>query len=252
LVLLNIGDSVFAPAVNYGSGFHPNSVVIADFDSDSDNDLAVAMNMGVSIFKNDGAGDFPSETNFGDYINPPTVCFGDFDNDRDNDLAVVDSHSDSLSIAINNGDGEFVRSTGFAVGHNPRSVFTADFDSDGDSDLAVANRDSNSVSVFLNRTYSTDVESGGEARPRDYLLTRNYPNPFNACATIEYTLSEPSTVSIDIYDISGRKLQSLFDGENPAGEHRVTWDAKGIVSGIYFCKITTGNMVGTQKMVLLK
>jgi len=55
--------------------------------------------------------------------------------------------------------------------------------------------------------------------PSDYNLSQNYPNPFNAATIILYELLITSTVTIDIYDILGRKVQSLVSREEPVGYH---------------------------------
>lgn len=80
----------------------------------------------------------------------------------------------------------------------------------------------------------------------------SYPNPFNASTTISYSLPEPSDVKLVIYDILGRKVKTLYDGNQTAGEHAIIWDADGFSSGIYFYELQAGNLVETRKMVLLK
>ena len=80
----------------------------------------------------------------------------------------------------------------------------------------------------------------------------NYPNPFNASTTIRYNLSEPSYVTIDIYDVLGRKVEMLVEQYQQAGCHKVSWNADDNTSGIYFYKIQAGNHSESKKMVLLK
>ena len=88
--------------------------------------------------------------------------------------------------------------------------------------------------------------------PRSFALFQNYPNPFNASTIIEYSLPSPSDVTIEIYDLLGRRVETLIKGEQPAGYHHVVWDAKGQSSGMYFYRIQAGEYVETRKMVLLK
>jgi len=88
--------------------------------------------------------------------------------------------------------------------------------------------------------------------PREFALSQNYPNPFNAQTTIQYSLLKQSMVSIDIFDILGRKITTLAEGIEPAGNHQVTWDASGQASGIYFYRIKAGKLSETKKMVLMK
>ena len=85
-----------------------------------------------------------------------------------------------------------------------------------------------------------------------FYLGSNYPNPFNASTLIRYTLPEPSDVIIQIYDILGRKIETIIDNKQPAGYHQVIWDAKDHSSGMYFYRIQAGEYSDTKKMVLLK
>jgi len=88
--------------------------------------------------------------------------------------------------------------------------------------------------------------------PKSINLSQNYPNPFNTSTAISYTLPCQSDVTIDIYDILGRRVETLVSRFQPAGYHRVLWDAEGLSSGMYFYKIQAGDYLGTKKMVLLR
>ncbi len=88
--------------------------------------------------------------------------------------------------------------------------------------------------------------------PKRFTLSQNYPNPFNAATVIEYALPEATHVTLDIYDILGRKVETLYNGNQPAAYHQVIWKADDKSTGIYFYKITTGQFTNTKKMLLLK
>jgi len=88
--------------------------------------------------------------------------------------------------------------------------------------------------------------------PDDFKLFQNHPNPFNARTTIRYNLNIPTDVVIDIYDILGRKVETLISIKQPAGEHQVIWDAMDKSSGMYFYKLQAGNYSEAKKMLLLK
>jgi len=93
--------------------------------------------------------------------------------------------------------------------------------------------------------------------PETYLLesfsiSQNYPNPFNATTAIQYNLPEQSQVIINIYDILGRKVQTLVNKQQPTGYHQVIWNANDKTSGMYFYKIQAGEYSEAKKMVLLK
>jgi hypothetical protein len=88
--------------------------------------------------------------------------------------------------------------------------------------------------------------------PRHVRLHQNYPNPFNARTQINYALHRTGQVSVDIYDILGRKVQTLYNGEQAAGEHSLIWKADEVASGVYFYKLTAGDYAETKRMMLVK
>jgi len=91
-----------------------------------------------------------------------------------------------------------------------------------------------------------------EKLPKRFTLLQNYPNPFNASTTIRYSLSEKADVKIEIYNILGQKVETLFDGGQQAGYHSVTWRADKFASGIYLARLQAGSRSKNVKMVLLK
>lgn len=91
-----------------------------------------------------------------------------------------------------------------------------------------------------------------EAFSRSFNLYPNYPNPFNPSTTISFTLSNASRVSLLIYDIHGREVESLIEGIQPAGSHSIEWNASNLASGVYFYRLTADEFVQTRKMILIK
>jgi len=88
--------------------------------------------------------------------------------------------------------------------------------------------------------------------PQAYSLEQNYPNPFNPLTTIRYQLPEANHVKLEIFDISGSRVALLVDGAREAGAHNVTWDASGMASGLYFCRLQAGDFRKVSKMMLVK
>jgi len=88
--------------------------------------------------------------------------------------------------------------------------------------------------------------------PSSPLLISNYPNPFNAQTTIQYSLADPSPVTIEIFDILGRKIATLDEEAKTAGNYQVVWDASDRASGIYFYRIKAGDKAETKKVTLLR
>jgi hypothetical protein len=87
----------------------------------------------------------------------------------------------------------------------------------------------------------------------DMSIISAFPNPFNPVTTIQFSVPEVSNVSISIYDLEGRRVESFIRGkEMERGMHSVIWDASGFSSGIYIVHLNTNNSVQSQKIVLMK
>jgi hypothetical protein len=90
------------------------------------------------------------------------------------------------------------------------------------------------------------------AGPIDFMHPKNYPNPFNASTAIRYSLPYESEILLSIYNLLGQRVETLFEGNQNAGEHTNTWNASHLPSGIYFARLETADRTENIKMVLLK
>jgi len=90
------------------------------------------------------------------------------------------------------------------------------------------------------------------ALPGTYALLQNTPNPFNPITEIRYQLPEASEVRIVIYDLLGREVRRLVDGNVEAGYRSAVWDAKEVASGIYLVRMEAGDFVAVRKMMVLR
>ena len=91
-----------------------------------------------------------------------------------------------------------------------------------------------------------------EIVPEAYSFNNAYPNPFNPSTTLSFALPIDSEVSLSIYDLQGREVASLIDGNMEAGYHTAIWNADVHGSGVYFVKMVAGEYVDTQKLMLVK
>jgi hypothetical protein len=100
----------------------------------------------------------------------------------------------------------------------------------------------------------TDVEEKMISNniPAEYSLAQNYPNPFNPSTVVSYSLPKSGMVTLKIYDILGHEVTTLVSGQVQAGEHTVKFDASGLASGIYICRMQSGSFISARKMMLLK
>jgi hypothetical protein len=110
----------------------------------------------------------------------------------------------------------------------------------------------------INFVGTTDVEELSESSfPEHIELYPNYPNPFNPVTTLSFSLPVDMEVEIGIFNIKGEKIKELTQGYQTKGIKTVTWDGKNaqgekVSSGVYFCKLRSGNHNETIKMVMLK
>jgi hypothetical protein len=83
------------------------------------------------------------------------------------------------------------------------------------------------------------------------------PNPFRESAVISYSAPSAASVSIDVYDVNGRLVQTVYSGQVEAGTHQVVWDGTDssgskVARGVYFCRMNAGEFNATEKVVLLQ
>jgi len=101
----------------------------------------------------------------------------------------------------------------------------------------------------------TDVADDPSGTPGKFRLLQNYPNPFNPSTVIGYELSQPSYVSIEIYNVLGRKVKTLLNGFQSSSS-QVVWDAtddhgQGVPAGLYIYSMQTGDIRINKKMLLI-
>ena len=88
--------------------------------------------------------------------------------------------------------------------------------------------------------------------PEEFGLDSAYPNPFNPVTTLSFKLPMDSQVSIQVYNVQGRLIETLADHNMQAGYHSITWNADQHSSGMYFVKMIAGDQISTQKLLLVK
>lgn len=112
----------------------------------------------------------------------------------------------------------------------------------------------NYVRLVRDSQSTVGVIHGDKSRelPHGFSINSVYPNPFNPVTTIDFVLSQTSSIRISVYDITAREIANLHNGVKEAGSHQITWDAKNQPSGLYFLKMVSDGFMQTQKLILLK
>lgn len=99
---------------------------------------------------------------------------------------------------------------------------------------------------------SIDNKHSGDILPRTFTLEQNYPNPFNPTSKIRFAIPKESFVTIKVYDLIGREINTLVDEMLKSGQYEVLFDGTGLSSGIYFYTIRTPDFTTSKKMILMK
>jgi spore coat protein A len=110
------------------------------------------------------------------------------------------------------------------------------------------------ASPFVRVAGGVDPEAGSRTRglPSSFRLDQNSPNPFNPTTSIRFAVPRDGHVKLVIYDVAGRNVATLIDGDVPAGYHTVELDAGALGSGVYFYKMVADRFVEMRKMLLVK
>ena len=97
----------------------------------------------------------------------------------------------------------------------------------------------------------TDVGDSKDL-PREFSLSQNYPNPFNPSTVIKYTLPVETMVTLDVYDVVGRRAALLVNQEQKAGYHEIVFQNPNLESGVYLYRLQTPGFVSVRKMLVLR
>ena len=152
---------------------------------------------------------------------------------------------EGLSLALG-GDGT-VYVTGFTVSSDfptTPGAYDPSFNG-GESDVFVSRLDANLSGSPTGVTEQSEV-------PSEFAVLQNYPNPFNPTTTIRFSIPQRSHVTLKVFDVLGREVATLVEGELNAGEHSVVFNADGLPSGVYFTQMKAGDVVQRIKIMVLK
>ncbi|HEX2865557.1 MAG TPA: glycosyl hydrolase family 18 protein [Ignavibacteriales bacterium] len=105
---------------------------------------------------------------------------------------------------------------------------------------------------LLRKHVVADVKDAGNTSPAGFALRQNYPNPFNPSTVINYEIPVTSKVTLSVYDILGREVAVLFDGEKSPGTYSQRFDGSTFQSGVYLYRLVSGSFSAVKKFILIK
>ena len=120
----------------------------------------------------------------------------------------------------------------------------------GDAEFSLADVQNN-ADELAKHSYNEIVYDGSKL-PETYDLSQNFPNPFNPATTINYQMPENGFVTLKIYDILGKEVETLVNEQKTQGRYLVNFDASRLASGVYIYQIRVNDYVSSKKMLLLK
>ena len=107
--------------------------------------------------------------------------------------------------------------------------------------------------AWVNAKATTQVAADDPGQlPGKFVLEQNFPNPFNPSTSIRYALPYGTRVHLEVFNTLGERVARLVQEEQVQGEHQVTFDARGLASGVYFCRLWTTEGVQTRRMMLVR
>jgi hypothetical protein len=264
---------------NYND-FSNGGFMEANFDNDATNELYVATAAG-NIFVATNAGDVSAITNnnfhslgqFFDGKGIIGIANGNADGNEKKNIYIAGSYHESIvDWEYSGGDvthaSSYVQTIAFLddttddVTPNsdqgflrPSKIVTGDFDNDGIGDLVFA-----SVSFAFDKPILSFIEFSGQNSvlenytPQHAALFQNYPNPFNPKTAIEFSVFTAGSVTIIIYNVLGKEIETLLKNETlQPGKYELQFDGSKLPSGEYYYRlIIDGEVSVTKKMVLLK
>jgi hypothetical protein len=108
------------------------------------------------------------------------------------------------------------------------------------------------LTIKYRQDFENDVSELKGTLPSNYVLSQNFPNPFNPRTTIRYSIPISQFVSLKVHDLLGNEVITLVQSMQRAGSHLVEFHSGSLSSGVYFYRITAGNFVETKKLVVIK
>lgn len=182
---------------------------------------------------------------------------GDLDYDGIDDFVVGTSEGRLLALSGNGRDGLWSYSNVHAGNGFQISISGRDFDGNGEDDV-VSVMESGMVYVFAGSYVGRNGVVGESALlPGAILLDPAYPNPFNSTVSLPFTLSGSRAVTLRVFNLLGREIDTRSLGTLAAGRHRVLWNGDGLAgwvapSGFYLLRLETDDYSASQRLQLIR
>lgn len=99
---------------------------------------------------------------------------------------------------------------------------------------------------------TTGVEDQTTSTPKSFKLEQNYPNPFNPTTTIKFSVAQKRNVQLVVYEVNGRKIAELLNGEKEPSDYEIIFNESKLSSGVYFYELRSAGFFQSKKMIIMK
>ena len=108
------------------------------------------------------------------------------------------------------------------------------------------------TNIYTDTVTITGLVPDNVTSPHEFYLSQNFPNPFNPETIINFSLPQKNFTQLKVFDAVGKEVDVLIEETLNAGEHKISWNAGGIASGVYFYRLKSGNYSEIKKMLLIR
>ena len=249
-VLTGLPGGGFTPVGTSAPVGSASNSVVADFDGDGHLDVACDAQGRLTVCLGNGALGFTSTLyEWSSYA--PIIRSADIDGDGKPDL-IYSVEGGTLRVRRNLGDGTFGAMLGYGEGDAWGGVTVLDYDGDGVLDLVSAGGRGVYVSPGIPSEPTLSVPAASvRAKP----ALRIHPQPARDSATLRFALREAGVVTVDLYDLSGRRVQAASPAWMPAGEHTLSLSVnsgKPLLPGIYLVRVADSLDQRTGKLIVVR
>jgi hypothetical protein len=167
-------------------------------------------------------------------------------------MTCYNTSTDSIQFDLDPGDSTACGLSIWTSGHGEGTIQLDVFDLDDLSEHVIVD-----ITIYTNSNASIIDDEDPNETTTKFSLSDNYPNPFNPVTTIHYVLDKDELVNLSIYDVRGKLIKILVDGNQYSGYHFINWNAtneqgRPVSAGLYFYTIQVDKYTTTRKMALLK
>ena len=242
----------------------PSDIEVGDWSGDGVPDIAIShdeniqADSDVTVLVNDGSGAFTSLPAVSEGRRVNAIRLADLDNDSDLDLVLGQVNQSTPMWVVSNDsgvamiDGELLSEVEGVASISSMDV--TDMNGDGRADIIAADERGNRIFLMSQRD-DTGVATEDVALPAGAelsLVAENYPNPFRNTTMIRYYLPTSEDVELAVYDLLGRKVETLVNGFKSSGWHEQSFVVSSLPGGVYFYSMTQGDKKVTGKMIVLE